>query len=905
MSYILNPRITESQVGDNVSTKRTEISYGSNGYGLPETIEVFNGSGSIPMKKSVTTYNLSSTYTDRRIIGLPSMTESWGYNDLTSSLEYVGKVTYAYDEGDFSGTGQNISPTKHASGYGSTFIAGRGNLTTVKRWDMAYPTTESAATVSTLKYTTTTYNADDTPATVTDPRGTVTTYSYGNTTIAEKRAVLLGISYTVPSGSGIPDPSDVSFEYDSAGNRTDMTDGLGTIEYSFDELSRLKTESRNFTDTLADEPSGGLYTLTYNYHLTGGLKSIEDPWNNEVTYASDSVGRTTSIGANSFDGRTNGATAFTSGLSYRAFGAIKAMNYATDDVTAISLEFDNALRPTSYSSTSAANNDDIQDRNYTYYNDGMIHNVDNAVDGKYSQTYEYDFASRVTKNEFGESGTTIPYKQNIGYDAFNHITSRQTWDKDNTQRSFTAGYTNNRRSSGGYQSGTNSYDFSGNTTQNNLGFNNKIDWKFDAVGRMTEWLETRPHINVARDEGATVTFDGDGRSVKKLKRSRDRNITSNWTEETEYSIFSTVLGSVITTADTTGKKTKTNVYMGTSLVAEQTIYQNTPTIIFKNYDPVTNSLMETDSDGVKGTVTETGGHVELEALGAWVNAPEEEVVTPTGNYKNYGSIDQPEFGCTVDGSARSCSEVFEMLGKGIAVQCPDNNCGPRLVENKLGIRKLTMPFSVSGNVGGWPLPTKNRKSQESISSVKSNKNSIGGDSNDDEFDDWIIEADYSDVIALSDCGQKYGDRLITLSLKVQVTFGQLSKFAELDGLKRSGHVVTPVAGLEESILKALAAVHTQVTNTYKFFAQGRGKLDLDPVKKSTEAYAINISNEYGNKEKLFEGLVSGGGGIEKFWYNPDAIKGNVYDILNEFVSAEIEYQDCRYAQYNKVVPAMP
>ena len=153
VSYILNPRITQSKVGDSVSTKRTEIDYGSNGYGLPETIEVFNGTASIPMKKSVTTYNLSSTYTNRRIIGLPSMTESWGYDDLTTDLEYVGKVTYAYDEGDFSGTGQNISPTKHdGTNYGSSFTAGRGNVTTVKRWDATAPTT--VYTESTVKYNT-------------------------------------------------------------------------------------------------------------------------------------------------------------------------------------------------------------------------------------------------------------------------------------------------------------------------------------------------------------------------------------------------------------------------------------------------------------------------------------------------------------------------------------------------------------------------------------------------------------------------------------------------------------------------------------------------------------------------------------------------------------------------------
>ena len=79
-------------------------------------------------------------------------------NQLTSSSELVSKVTFAYDEGDFSDSGlsQNISPVQHdTTNIGASYVAGRGNLTSTKRWDVTQPTNGAAAiTTATLKYNT-------------------------------------------------------------------------------------------------------------------------------------------------------------------------------------------------------------------------------------------------------------------------------------------------------------------------------------------------------------------------------------------------------------------------------------------------------------------------------------------------------------------------------------------------------------------------------------------------------------------------------------------------------------------------------------------------------------------------------------------------------------------------------
>ena len=60
-----------------------------------------------------------------------------------STVSLVSKVTYAYDEGDFSDSGlsQPITPIQHDNtNFGSGFVMGRGNLTSTTRWNVEYPT---------------------------------------------------------------------------------------------------------------------------------------------------------------------------------------------------------------------------------------------------------------------------------------------------------------------------------------------------------------------------------------------------------------------------------------------------------------------------------------------------------------------------------------------------------------------------------------------------------------------------------------------------------------------------------------------------------------------------------------------------------------------------------------------
>jgi len=110
------------------------------------------------------------------------------------------------------------------------------------------------------------------------------------------------------------DPN-VTFGYDAAANRTSMTDGLGSVSYGYDQLSRLTSETRTFTGL-------GSYALSYGYNLAGEVTSITNPWGVQVGYGYDNTGRPTSVSGSGYAG----VSSYVSSMSYRAFG-LKQMGY--------------------------------------------------------------------------------------------------------------------------------------------------------------------------------------------------------------------------------------------------------------------------------------------------------------------------------------------------------------------------------------------------------------------------------------------------------------------------------------------------------------------------------------------------------------------------------------------------
>src|SRR5258707_1144848 len=128
VSYLLNPRVIQSDIYDlEGNHRKTTIDYSNSSYAaysLPYIVQEWDGS--TVLRSAYTNYNLSSSYTDKRIIGL--VTES----RVEDSGGVQSKTTYEYDSTAIDS--QALSTTHHDSNYSTS--TPRGNVTRVFSWDV-------------------------------------------------------------------------------------------------------------------------------------------------------------------------------------------------------------------------------------------------------------------------------------------------------------------------------------------------------------------------------------------------------------------------------------------------------------------------------------------------------------------------------------------------------------------------------------------------------------------------------------------------------------------------------------------------------------------------------------------------------------------------------------------------
>ncbi|MCO6511726.1 MAG: DUF4157 domain-containing protein [Aridibacter famidurans] len=461
---------------------------------------------------------------------------------LTQIMEWNGTSVYSETETAYNGRDQATTITQYAVENGqrtdsqvtSMTYDGHGRLSTRHR-------PEQSSGTSTVFV----YNADDSVHSVTDARGATTTYTY------EERGLVSDIDYSVPQGSSIQVPPSVEFEYDAAGNRTEMTDGMGTVTYAVSELSQLVSETRAFNETLADAPlSNNSYKLEYTYTLGGQLKSLKDPFGQRFDYAHDETGRLVSVtGATAFGGVTD----YADNPGYRAWGALKHLEFGNG--TEADITFDNRLRPASYSLTDGGSTDHI-DKTYSYYTDGNLKYIQDGINNKHDDFYKFDQKGRLLEGLSAveaRGGTEtdleeLPYRHIYEYDRFDNVTEYEitNWDVSETE-SFT--YTNHRRD--GLPSSA--YDEEGNRKSGK--------W-LDAAGRNTYFYEG--WANLVR------VWDGDGREIKRINKVYDFVEEDYLDPDIAYYVRSTVLGGqIITEVDDTGAKAQTFVWAGGTIVARQ------------------------------------------------------------------------------------------------------------------------------------------------------------------------------------------------------------------------------------------------------------------------------------------------------------------------------------------------
>lgn len=405
------------------------------------------------------------------------------------------------------------------------------------------------------------YFADDTVQTITDPRGATMTFSYN------QRHLVMGISFGV-SGTVAATPN-ISFGYDAAGNRTSMSDGLGSKSYVYDQLSRMTSETRTF----AGLP--GSYTLSYAYNRANQLTSLTNQSGAQVGYNYDAIGRPASVSGSGYAG----VSSYVSGLSYRAFG-LKQVNYANNRT--LSLQYDSRMRPTQWSIPGVLR----MQYSYTWEQSGRLEFARNLDDETLDRYFAYDHVGRLILSRSGNEARLAigeqvpllyngPYSHGYQYDQWGNMTYREGWGGPNPQ--WDPSYTNNKVDGWGYDQAGNQTNFGGGG----------LTFTYDATGQQ---VTTGNMVNV---------YDGDRLRGKRMEG-----------QDTTYYLRSTVLGGqIVAELAQNGNWMRGYVYLGGELLA----VQQDAGVNWVHQDPLVKSKRITNSTG---TVVSA---VELDPWGGETN----------------------------------------------------------------------------------------------------------------------------------------------------------------------------------------------------------------------------------------------------------------------------------------------
>jgi YD repeat-containing protein len=446
------------------------------------------------------------------------------------------------------------------------------------------------------------YNADDTVQSMTDARGATRTMSYNH------RRLVTGVSYSAPSGITATGPT--TFAYDAAGNRLWMDDDAGRVDYQYNALSLLSSETRQFAGLT------GSYTLGYSYNLAGQVASVTDPTGVAVNYGYDGTGRLSQVTGSTYAGVSRYATE----MQYRAFGALKSLTYGSNQ--GLAQGFDARLRLTSLQSGSQLS------AAFQYYDDGQIRYAKDNTDATKDRAYGYDQMGRLSEGltggeardyVFGTQGGEADgiYRQTYQYDVWDNLTGRTVNRFWSGGEPFADTYVNQRKQGM-------SYDDEGNITHDTYGLDGRSH-TYDAAGQKVQTRERSQSqgpgtvappppgedtmsaspaggggVYTSIPEGGYYTtttltisqsYDGDGRSTKRVETKTQSTpfYVPVTTEQVDYYVSSSVLGGrVITELNSGGQKDKTNVYAGSELIAEQQLYYGGEQgLTWKQSNPVT------------------------------------------------------------------------------------------------------------------------------------------------------------------------------------------------------------------------------------------------------------------------------------------------------------------------------
>jgi YD repeat-containing protein len=417
----------------------------------------------------------------------------------------------------------------------------------------------------------------------------------------------------------------VTFTYDELGNRKTMTDASGTVTYEYNQLSQLTAETRSFAgENLPDAPlPGNSFKLQYAYSISGQLKSLTDPFGQQINYGHDKAGRLQSVtGSTPF----GGVTTYAQNPHYRAWGALQNLTYGNG--VQMNIGFNSRLQAANYTlvggGASAGSN--LVQKAYQFYTDGAVRYVQDQLDARFDRFQTYDQLGRVTEGKSGAEARgqsvaqnqltqNLPYRQSYQYDAFDNMTQRNNlhWGIDNwynQSNNLTYAYQNNR------QIGAD-YDADGRMLVPNT-TSDYAESKYDAAGHLTRL------VNLSQSDIYRF-YDGDGKEAKRETRRWIDNSYApappygHWTQEKSFYIRSSVLGGeIISEAGTTGRKLKTYVKANGTTLATQNVFANAAqALTFEHTDAAGMSYRSTAANGEVNEYEGTEmSPVELDPKGA-------------------------------------------------------------------------------------------------------------------------------------------------------------------------------------------------------------------------------------------------------------------------------------------------
>lgn len=479
--------------------------------------------------------------------------------------------------------------------------------------------------------TTWTYNADDTINAITDARGAVTTYGYAGT----NRHLVKTITHTMTGKPTI----NISYNYDAAGNRTAMIDGLGTTTYNYNSLSRMTSEVRYINDL------GTNYTLSYSYNLVGELKNLTDPFGGTVTYTYDHAGQLKIVNGPNPQNPQFPTYDYIRDIKYRAWGDYKKIQYGEN--LDLDLEFNSRLQISKFKVAGwveeflgqGASYVLMMQSLYEYYSDGRIKNVRAAEGGGPTHTYSYDQTARLkTGSQY------LEYAQTYGYDAFNNMTSRTGSYFGQSHSPYSATYSNNRNTAW-------SYDFEGNITNDG-----QRQYTYDAANRP------------ASVSGLNVNHHPDG--DKRLAKVVQNGVVTHY-------VRSTVMkGQIIAELNAQGARKVRYVYANGRVLAQLVPGMDGEEIYWIHENPITSDRMVNAWCGIQIrllTVDPLGNGLTNNNYANTCMSAEPDpnpALMQTNWDAMYGDFSNTATGCYIDGIERSCADASHILNVGSGVELP-------------------------------------------------------------------------------------------------------------------------------------------------------------------------------------------------------------------------------------------